>query len=212
MQPQLIPSPKILQLPVLRPPIHRPLICHLHHIHIPSPLHPLFTLTPDRKALPKDLAHLHNRSAPEVEEVVWSHSVVVGYGLYRVLYDFNPPTRLRVFVGLCEEEVPVRYAAEEFANVHKIEMVGREGPLEGHVVNLKVAVRRHPFWLDGGEVGARYCRTGELICDIDAPDACPCADVKDVLRFMSIHIRGAKCGDLLPVDSREARGIAGGRG
>ena len=128
MQSQLIPPPNVLQFPILRPPIYRPLVCHFDHVHVASALHPFFTLAPNRETFPKDVAHLHNRGTPEMEEMVRSHTIVIGYGLHRVFHDFYPAPWLCVLVCLREEEIPVWYAAEELADVYEVEVVGREGP------------------------------------------------------------------------------------
>lgn len=111
------------------------------------------------------------------------HGIVVGYGLHRVFHDFYPAPWLCVLVRLRKEEIPVWYAAEELADVYEVEVVGREGPLQGHVVNLEVAIRRHPFGLDGGQVSACYCSTWVLVCHVNAPDACSRSDIEDVLRW-----------------------------
>jgi hypothetical protein len=51
-----------------------------------------------------------------------AHAIVVAHGVNRVFDDLDPPAGLGVCIGLREEEVPVGYAAEEFAYVDEVEM------------------------------------------------------------------------------------------
>lgn len=83
------------------------------------------------------------------------------------MFDYlYPAARLGVFKCLLKEEVPVWYATKQLANVYEIEMVRWEGPIERDIVNLKVAVGRHPLGLNGRQIGARDCRRGILVSHV----------------------------------------------
>lgn len=73
-----------------------------------------------------------------------------------MLYYFYPAAWFGVLVGLLEEEIPIRDAAEEFADVDEVEVVGWKSPFERDVVDFEVAVWGDPFGLDGGKVGSCY--------------------------------------------------------
>jgi hypothetical protein len=198
-QSQLVPPPNVLQLAVLGPSVHRPLVVEFDDIDKASILHPLGALVPDGESLAESVSHFDNNLAPCVVEVVGSHAVVVGNGLDRVLDDLDPAAGLGVCVGLLEKKVPVGYAAEQLADVYKVKVVWGPRPFQRHVVNLKVAVGRDPLGLDGGEVGAGDGRGGVLVghvlhssaarswCRADTPYNCPYAgagaDVEDRLRI-----------------------------
>lgn len=161
MHSQLIPPSNILQLFIMsRPSVHRPLVSYFHYIHKPRLLQQRLAIPPYREALAKFFAHSYNCLTPGVVEVVFRHAAIIRDRLDAVLDDFNPATGLHAAVCFAEEEVPVRDAAKEFADMDEVEFGLGERPVEGHIVDLEVAVGRYPFGLDRGEVCANYCCAG----------------------------------------------------
>jgi hypothetical protein len=67
---QLVPSTDVLELLVLRPPVHRPFILYLNNIDEACILHPVGTLFPYCKTFPKLLTHLYNYVSPGMIEMV----------------------------------------------------------------------------------------------------------------------------------------------
>lgn len=96
-------------------------------------------------------------------EVVWTHRVVVGDRLDGVFDDFDIPARLEAAQAVAEELVPVGDAAEELADVDKVELVFGVGPGESDVVDFEGAVWGDEGGLDGGEVNAGDAGAGELV-------------------------------------------------
>lgn len=96
-------------------------------------------------------------------EVVWTHCVVICDRLDGVFDDFNIPARLQAVQAVAEELVPVGDAAEELADVDKVELVFRVCPGQGDVVDFESAVWGDEGGLDGGEVDAGDAGAGELV-------------------------------------------------
>jgi hypothetical protein len=66
----------------------------------------------------------------------------------------NLPTRLQRLIRLLEERRPVRDTPDHVANMDVVECSLLGCPRLGAVVDLEEDVRRHPGWLDRGDVGA----------------------------------------------------------
>ena len=166
MQAQLVPTANVLELPVLGPAVHGPLVGDLCDIDKTSSLHPLLGLFPYAEGLAPlgAIAYADDVLTPRVEEMVVGHGAVVAARVDAVFDDLDPATRCNVLVGLLEEEVPVRDAAEEFADVDKVKVIWREGPVQGHVVDLEYAIWRDPFRLYRGEIRADDGCGGILVC------------------------------------------------
>ena len=94
---------------------------------------------------------------------------------------------LTYFLVEPEPAVRILETARHRATVDVIELAAaravRRGPVEfpllARVVEVEMAVRRHPGRLDGTEVGADDGRLREFVGHFDRPESCPRADVQD---------------------------------
>lgn len=139
---------------------------------------------------PKRLAHLLTRSqkdlVPSMEDVAFWHGAVVGDPRNRVFNLLVPGAGLQVtgfstavsdrplrrrmrkdlLIRLFVKGWPIGDAAVQRAGVHVIEAALFERPLRVRVVDLEVAVWRHPLRLCGTEIGADDLSVGELVGEI----------------------------------------------
>ena len=102
--------------------------------------------------------------------------------LQRQLGQLDPPARLQDAVGLREDLGKVADGEEHEADVDEVERVRPVQPLELEVVDLERQVRRHPLGLHGRDVGPDDFGGGVAVRHLHRPDACPRAQVEDLLR------------------------------
>lgn len=110
--------------------------------------------------------------------------VVVAVEPALMLLHLHPPARLQIAERFTVELRPVGDAAAQGSPVDEIERLP-ELPRGLGVIDVEVAVGRHPDGLDGGEIRADDYGGGEFIRNLDGPDSGPGADVQDPLRWGS---------------------------
>lgn len=84
-------------------------------------------------------------------------------------------------IALSKILIPVRDTTEHLAGVDEVEAVLVKCPLHGHVVHLKLAIRRHPCRLYRAKIGANNLGVGKLVRYFDCPYPCASPDVEDAL-------------------------------
>lgn len=94
----------------------------------------------------------------------------------------DPPARHQGVVGLPVQLAPVADAAVQGTHVHVVKGGVLKGPVELRVLNVEVAVGRHPGRLDGADVGADDGRRRVRVGHVNRPDAGPRADVENLGR------------------------------
>ncbi len=170
----------LLQLPILGPVADRDLAHVLLDVDEPRVGHPLAMQMRDVQALPDHRARAVDVADPPLTPGGAVDGVVVAVEPALVLLHLHVGAGLEVDEGLAVELGPVSDAAAEGAAVDEVEGLG-EGPLALGVVDVELAVGRHPGGLDGREVRADHDGGGELVRNLDRPDACAGADVEDAL-------------------------------
>lgn len=96
------------------------------------------------------------------------------------LLDHRPPAGFEMPIDLPVETVPVADSADQDASVDEIKgLVGGPGPLLLDILDVELAVGRHPAGLDGAEIVSDDRCVWERICNIERPDACSSSQVQD---------------------------------
>src|SRR5271154_2621060 len=104
--------------------------------------------------------------------------VVVASNPPRVFLHLYPSPRLHILIHLTIEIGPVRNAPSKPASVDEVKMfLWWERPFGLSVVDVEVAVRRHPRWLDWTEVCTYNDGFRKLLGDFDSPYTSTSTDV-----------------------------------
>lgn len=158
---------------------------HLHdlllHVDEAGLLHPALVKAAHVERLAELRAHTLERLAPF--ERARHRRVVVCVDPRVILLHLDVRARLEVVVGLLVQLVPVGRAAAQRAPVDVVELADLgELPRLLVVVDVELDVGRHEARLNGRQVGADDQRAGELVRELDGPDARARADVEHRLR------------------------------
>lgn len=78
----------------------------------------------------------------------------------------KPSSRLEGPKNFTVQLGPIFDGADERADADIVKLIFREGPFELAVVDFKPAVGVDPAWLYGGDIGADYVGTRELLCKV----------------------------------------------
>jgi len=170
----------LLQRLVGRPRTHRHLQVLLLNVLKPGLSQPadVVVVVDDLESLAHFGAGLLEDVDPGLEDVPRGHGGVVGVDAGPAVHVLEPAAGLEAAVGLAVDGDPVLEGAGEVADVDVVEGVFGVGPGLGGVVELELAVGRHPRGLDGREVDAGDFGVGELVGEVDGPDAGAGADVE----------------------------------
>lgn len=144
-------------------PVHWPLVIDFHDVFKSGSLQTFGTLAPNSETLAKVKAGLDDSLPPKLVEMIGPHGAVVGNRFDGMLHDFHVASRSQTIEAMTEKFVPIGNAAKHFPHVNEIELVGRIGPGEGHVVDFKDTIGGDKGGLDGREVDSCDFGTGVFI-------------------------------------------------
>jgi hypothetical protein len=145
----------------------------------------LLLLVEDFKGLAHFLSGFLKDVSPAFNNVAWGNGAVICKPSNGVLNLLIPPTGfemsmitqdteacfvggLNVLVNFVVERGPVSNAAEQCAHVNEIETRFLKCPFGCTIIDLKLAIRRHPLRLSRRQVGANDLGGWEHICHISA--------------------------------------------
>ena len=154
-------QPDALEARVLGPPANRHLPRPRDHVDVARVLNVPAHLVVDLKGAAHALAGLGKERVPSVVDVVGRRNVRQGADVELDVLDV--PAGLGAAEGFAVERGPVRDAAVQVAQVDKVKVVGRVGPGELGVIDLKAEVGRDPGGLDRADVEADDRSRGELV-------------------------------------------------
>lgn len=174
------PGAQLLQRRIARPGAQRPAILLLAHVleagALEEALHPAVDeQLVGRQFRGAELAH----RVPLRDGRVRGDAAVVADEVGRVLHLLEEAAGLERAEALRVQLRAVAHGGVGGADVDEVEAGLAERPLVVEVVDLELAVRRHPVRLDGRQVGADHAARGEVVGEVDGPDARAGAEVED---------------------------------